>query len=190
VSPWLDAFSVYTSTLNRATADGMMPTSPKSPLKGTFHATGTSAAKEGVKSLGEPFHKLLRDFPLNKWMEAADGCDVCGAKYKVKVTHVYTGDFGEVEWVITHKPDCPEDPGTESDWDNAGWQFMPKPFTFHGKLYYPLKSRANIGPCLSCGKLIIGVPLILFINKGQGGTLDFCFNCAKQLSITKMLKRR
>jgi hypothetical protein len=152
-----------------------------------------------VKALSEPFHKLLKDFPKGEWFEAADGCEVCGAKYMVRVTQLYSSVFGEIEWAITHKSDCPErfaedmDVGegkefTESDWDNAGWEFMPNPLAFRGKQYYPLKSRANIGPCLSCGRLIIGVPLILFIDKGRKGELDFCSECVKRLGIMEMIK--
>jgi len=150
----------------------------------------------------EPFHKLLKDFPKGEWFEAADGCEVCGAKYKVRVIDLdKDGTLGTVEWAITHKPDCSErfaedmdefignKEFTESDWDNAGWEFMPEPFTFQGKQYYPLKSRANIGPCLSCGRLIIGVPLILFIDKGRKGELDFCWSCVKRLGIMEMIRK-
>jgi hypothetical protein len=148
--------------------------------------------------LNEPFHKLLKDYPLNEWFEAADGCEACGAKYKVRVIQLYSSVFGEVEWAITHKPDCPErftedmdeEEVTESDWDNAGWEFMPNSFTFRGKQYYPLKSRANIGPCLSCGRLIIGVPLILFIDKGRKGELDFCWECVKRLGIMEVMEAK
>jgi transcription elongation factor Elf1 len=152
--------------------------------------------------MSEPFHKLLKDFPKGVWFEAADGCEACGAKYKVRVTQLYSSVFGEVEWAITHKPDCPErftedmdefigegKEFTESDWDNAGWEFMPNTFTFQGKQYYPLKTRANIAPCLECGKLVVGVPLILFIDKGVKGELDFCWSCVKKLGVMEMITK-
>jgi len=149
--------------------------------------------------LSGPFHKLLKDFRLNEWFEAADGCEACGAKYKIRVLDVdKDGVCGTVEWAITHSAECPErfdddleeEPAvTESDMDVAGWEFMPNTFTFRGKQYYPLKSRANIGPCLSCGKLVIGVPLILFIDKGRKGELDFCWNCVKRLGIMEIIKK-
>lgn len=139
----------------------------------------------------EPFHKLLKDFPQGKWLDAADGCEVCGAKAKVMVEGVFkSGAYGWVRWVIPHKIDCPESEETiEKGQDAAGWEFMPKPFTLKGKQYYPLKSRANIGPCLECGKFIIGVPLILFIDKGRGGQLDFCWGCTKRLGLLEMIKK-
>jgi hypothetical protein len=149
-----------------------------------------------VKGLGEPFHKLLKDFKLNEWFEAADGCDTCGSKAKVMITHVdETGAFGHVQWRIFHKQGCPEvyneeTLGIDAEEDVVGWEFEDKPFTFQGKQYYPLKSRANIGPCLACGQLVIGVPLILFIDKGRKGELDFCWECVKSLGIMEMVKRR
>jgi hypothetical protein len=144
------------------------------------------------------FNRLLRDFPLHEWFEAADGCDICGAKYEVMIVSIdKEGVFGFVKWRITHKPDCPdrfnEETGEEEAFqygdDVAGWEFMPEPFTIQGKQYNPLKSRANIGPCVNCGRLVIGVPLILFIEKGKKGELDFCFECVKRLGIMEMIKR-
>jgi len=137
--------------------------------------------------------KLLKDYPFNEWMEAADGCDVCGAKYQVRITYIdKKHNFGDVEYKIHHKPDCPDGielGEMEEGLDVAGWEYMPKPFKFRGKIYYPLKSRANIGPCLECGRLVIGAPLILFIKEGYGGQLDFCFECAKKLKILEGLRR-
>jgi len=126
-------------------------------------------------------------------MDAADGCD-CGAKYQVRVSSLESDRFGEVEWRINHREDCYEieedyvdgHPVTEiSCTDVAGWEFMDKPVDFRGLELYPLKSRVNIGPCLICWKLIIRAPLILFIDGGKGGQLDFCFACAEEQGILR-----
>jgi len=143
--------------------------------------------------------KILKEYPLGEWFEAADECEYCKSKYEVLIHEVdESGCFGLVEWRIHHKLHCPEiteycegAPVTEiSNMDIAGWEYMDKPFMFKGKEYYPLKSRANIGPCLECGKLIVRAPLILFIDKGQRGSLEFCWNCAKKLKILEMIERR
>jgi hypothetical protein len=140
--------------------------------------------------------KQLKDYPQDEWMEAADGCEFCGAKHMVKIAEVdETGNFGTVIIKTEHREDCPElfddpapvrDPIEEQE-DYAGWEFVDKPYALLGKEYYPLSSRANIGPCLECGKLVVGVPLILFLDKGRGGELDFCFECAEKLGILKAL---
>ena len=146
--------------------------------------------------------KLLRDYPLREWMEAADGCDYCKAKYEARITWVdETGCFGDVEYRISHRQACAErfDMETGEDLrdvtnvDIAGWEYHDKPLTLRGPHgrgcveLYPLKSRANVGPCLLCGKLVIGVPLILFIDEGRGGQLDFCFGCAESLGILEAM---
>lgn len=135
--------------------------------------------------------KLLKDYPRNVWMEAADACGFCGAKYQVKVTWVdERGCFGDIEWKIPHKDDCHEliyEEESEGN-DIAGWEFHDKVYSLMGREYYPLKTRANIGPCLQCRKLVVTVPLILFLDGGNEGELDFCFGCAKTLGILDQLK--
>lgn len=153
--------------------------------------------------------KLLRDYPLNKWIDAADRCESCGARYQVKVTYVdETGSFGDVEWKVDHIPDCPEGLDYDSDiigihqegFDIAGWEYMDKPFTLKARHFYfenlkedlelyPLKSRANVGPCLLCGKLIVRIPLILFIDEGRGGQIDLCGSCAEEMGILKEISQ-
>jgi len=138
------------------------------------------------------FRKLLRDYPLGEWIEAADRCECCGAKYEVRIHEVdESGCFGYVEWRVNHRIDCPEvteyedAPVTEiSSMDVAGWEFMDKPFRFRGVEYQPLKSRADVGPCLNCGRLVVGAPLIIFIDEGKG-ELDFCFECVRELDILR-----
>jgi hypothetical protein len=144
------------------------------------------------------FNLLLKDFKLHEWSEAADSCEFCGVKFEVRITWVdRTGCFGDIEWRISHRPDCPgkldEETGEEANFESlidiAGWEFIDKPISLNGREFLPLKCRANVGPCLNCGRLIIGVPLILFIAKGEGGELDFCFGCAEKLGILDNLVR-
>lgn len=141
------------------------------------------------------FEKLLKDFPLNSWIDAADTCEFCGRKYAIKITETdKSGKFGNVTWRIYHTLDCPErfneeeeiifSPGEyEEGEDFAGWDFRKNTITILGMTFKPLKSRANIGPCLICEKLVVRVPLILFIGQGKLGELDFCFTCAKEKGI-------
>jgi len=143
------------------------------------------------------FRELLKDFPFRKWLDAADCCEFCGARYQVRVTYVdESGCFGDVEYRISHAEDCAErfDEETgeelkpaEFTFDVAGWEFVDKPVTILSKQFLPLKARANIGPCLECGKTI-GIPLILFIDEGRGGELDFCQKCFEQLGLLNQLK--
>ena len=134
--------------------------------------------------------RRLRDYPLNEWMEAADGCDLCGEKARVMVTWVdESGNFGDVHVQHQHKDDCldPEMCGFGDHIDVAGWEFSERDLGIAGREWPTLKSRANIGPCLSCWKLVVGVPLILWPSDGDV-ELDFCFKCAEELGILDLLK--
>ena len=118
---------------------------------------------------------------LNEVCEAADPCDLCGGKIIYEVTFIdKENNVGDVSWECTQ---C----GAGGP-DILGWTIAKNPVDFMGKKFYPITSRANIGPCLNCGKLVVGVPLILFLDEGRKGELDFCFSCAKELGILDQLK--
>ena len=128
----------------------------------------------------------LKDYPLNEWMEAADGCQYCKAKTKVMVTWVdESGDFGEVHIQHQHEDDCLDQEQEFGDHiDVAGWEFNPRAMVVvAGRAWTPLKACANVGPCLNCGALVVGVPLILFLDEGWKGELDFCWNCSEELGL-------
>jgi hypothetical protein len=134
--------------------------------------------------------KRLKDYPRNEWLEAADGCDLCGAKARVMVTWVdESGDQGDVHVQHRHDVDCPDPEmhGFGEDLDVAGWEFSDKTITLAGREWSTLKSRINIGPCLNCWRLVVGVPLILWPEDGDV-ELDFCFDCAGELGILDRLK--
>jgi hypothetical protein len=144
------------------------------------------------------FRKLLSDYPFRKWVKAADKCEFCGAEYEARVTYVdKSGCYGDVEYRVRHREDCPErfdeDTGEELDcaestFDVAGWEYSDKPVELRGRQFYPLKARSNVGPCLNCGRLVIGVSLILFIDEGRGGELDFCKRCFEDLGLVNRFK--
>jgi hypothetical protein len=134
--------------------------------------------------------KRLKDFPLNEWMEAADGCDFCKGKTMVRVTFVdESGDFGDVDVQRHHEIDC-LDQEVFNGWgsDLAGWEYGKKVELF-GKEFSSLKSRVNVALCLNCEKLVVGVPLILWLEEGTV-ELDFCFPCADEIGIMKRLMPR
>ena len=141
--------------------------------------------------MAQAYIKWLKDYPLNEWMEAADGCDLCGKKVMVMVTWVdESGDYGDVHVQRQHKDSCPDPEmcGFGDLVDVAGWEFSDRTITLAGREWPTLKSRVNIGPCLNCWKLVVGVPLILWPGDGDV-ELDFCFSCAAELGILDSLRR-
>ena len=134
---------------------------------------------------------FLKDYQRGEWMDAADFCEMCGARHQVKVKEVQSdGLYGVVEIMERHGPGCPMRfeayPYERSD--TAGWEYASERVKLFGREFTPLKERGNVGPCLGCGKLIVGVPLILFLDEGCGGELDFCFNCALELGVIDKLR--
>lgn len=136
--------------------------------------------------------KRLKDFPLKVWQPAADTCEYCGAQYEARVTYVdKTGDFGTVEFRAKHKPDCMHDLGDQSETDVAGWKFAEYTVYHWGKEWTPILARADVCPCLNCGRLVVGIPFIHFLQDGAAcSELDFCFSCAEDLGILAQLLKR
>ena len=125
--------------------------------------------------------KRLKDYPLNQWLEAAGECPQCQSKsVQAMVTWVdESGDIGDVSLK------CLVCGFTDSD--IAGWIIGSQTHLILGKRYLPLTSRANVGPCVACEKIVVGVPLILFIEEGRDGEFDFCFSCAEKQGILESI---
>jgi len=129
-------------------------------------------------------------------MEAADGCEFCGAKYQVKVIWVdESGDFGDIETKIEHDLGCPEVLSSFmgvyciENQDLAGWEWSDRRITLSAREWPTFKSHTNIGICINCKKFVVGVPLILWPQDGEV-ELDFCFGCAEDLGILSLLTRK
>ncbi len=136
--------------------------------------------------------KQLADYPIGKPFEAADGCQFCSSKYQVTITEVDdAGMWGTVEYSLAHEDDCPDrwllDDSNEID--ILGWTFSPLRVAFGDWNGQPLASRPNVGPCLNCWRLIIGVPLILFDPNGAY-QMDFCFECVENLQLMNLMTPR
>jgi hypothetical protein len=137
---------------------------------------------------------MLSDYPRNTWFEAAGRCESCWAAPEVQIAFVRKKEnMGDVCFRLVHLEDCPERYNFEGEEisgeepDIAGWEWYPNAVTLpNGKSYNVLSARANVGPCVACGKLIHGVPLILFGEKGRWEA-DFCWDCATKDGITKLL---
>jgi len=142
--------------------------------------------------------KRLKDFSLDTWIEAADTCPMCGGPYMVKVTWVdETGNFGDIMVKAHHRDDCsdileigPYGPDMGESWDRhdiAGWEYADETVTFAGVEWTPLKAKGNVALCLNCMRFVVGVPIVLYLDEGRKGELDFCDACALDLGILDIL---
>ena len=138
-----------------------------------------------------PFRRLLRDYPRNRWLRSADRCEACGAWYMVRIADLAgEGLYGDVEVAVAHGPDCPElgEGGGDELCMMAGWELGPEPVEFLGREYYPIVARADVVPCLECGRLIVSVPVVVFLSS-RNAELAFCHSCAKKIGVFEFLKR-
>ena len=143
--------------------------------------------------------KHLGDLPRDTWIEAADGCDLCGARHQVKVRSV-EGHYGEADIRIIHRPHCPatydEDPGGPDGYgvcdrqESAGWEYGDQKIILGGQEWTPIVARADVALCLGCGRLVVDGLIILFIDEGRGGELDLCPGCALELGVFDNLGRQ
>jgi len=141
--------------------------------------------------------RRLGDYPRGTWVEAADGCDICGARNQVRVLSLDEDGYGEVQVRITHRPHCPaaldEDPeghGAGYRREQAGWKYRAKSIVVRGEEWTPIAARADVSICLGCGRLVADGLIILFIDGGRGGELDFCLGCAQELGLLEKLRAR
>ena len=144
--------------------------------------------------------KRLKDFPRDTWMEAADKCPVCEGPYMYKVTYVDDeGNLGDILVKAHHREDCPEvlemgpyGPDMGDSWDRrdlVGWEYAEESVTVAGVEWMPLRAKANVALCLNCQELVVGIPIVLYLDEGEKGELDFCERCAKDLGVLDALTR-
>lgn len=130
--------------------------------------------------------KRLKDYPVHEWMETADGCIYCGAKHEIMILDVNeSGDLGDIKIRRHHEEDC-FDPESEDVFDVCGWVFSHSKLHIVGREFPTLRSHLNAVPCLNCWKLIVGVPVILFLENGEYEA-DFCDTCIQELGILEMM---
>jgi len=140
--------------------------------------------------------RRLGDYPRGTWIESADGCDLCGARHQVNVRSV-KGHYGEVDVRMVHRPHCPaaydEAPGGPDGYgacdrqESAGWEYGGRRIVLGEREWTPIAARADVALCLGCGRLVVDGLIILFIDEGRGGELDFCLGCALELGVLENL---
>ena len=141
--------------------------------------------------------KLLKNYEFDEWMEAADGCEFCKARYEVLITYVdEAGTAGDIDFKITHEIECQvtlEDPNgpttvTIGASDIAGWGFATnkkgalKYGRVCGHMFPSFAWTINNTPCVRCWRFIVDVPVTLFT---KDISFNFCFECAQELDIFK-----
>lgn len=142
----------------------------------------------------------LADYPRDTWFEAADTCPDCGARYELRLEAVDPdGEAGLVTIRAAHQAGCEAVAGLlvptrtedgrvwQEDKAEAGWEVGPRQVELQGQRYDTLTWHLDVLPCVSCARLLVGVPLLLFDPEGDW-LLSFCGSCAKQFGLAASLR--
>lgn len=103
----------------------------------------------------------VRDL-LDKVVETADTCDECGSRILMRITWVdKSGNLGYAEYW------CPRCGWVEEDF--IGWKYSEEHVNILGMSLRPYVAVSNIRLCHVCGRPIVSVPSVIFIERGCWG---------------------
>ena len=123
--------------------------------------------------------KLLKDFPLDTWIETAD--NPADGPCEVKIVWVdQTGTYGTALIKNTSSD--------KVETLDIGWELSNKEDIFKGKLFRPIIAHATVTLCLNCETLIVN-PKIFSANDGVG-ELHFCDGCDKGMDLVLEIRRQ
>ena len=144
-----------------------------------------------------PERKLISDFPINRWLDAAGKCQYCEAPYMVMFTFIDPDNsVGDVEIKCQHKDDCMEDFGEYQEGDRlqhyddmAGWEWSNRYLIWNDIKYFGFASVLNKAPCAECGKMVCDIPLIVW-SQDRAMEVHFCMPCAKRIGILEHILKQ
>ena len=144
--------------------------------------------------------KVLKDYPMNVWLQAADDCTGCRAPVEIMLLH-----YREPTKAITrvhHRRGC-STIELRRDLDarasilkkiiSVGWEYPKslRTFNFRGVNISTIRTYVEAVPCLLCWRIVTGGPIVYFIPQYLGGgLLTFCKFCVeKHKLLENQIKR-
>lgn len=129
--------------------------------------------------------KMLKDFPLDEWIQTADkpSLQTLHWLYIIKITWMdQTGTYGTA--LIKSSLGEEKDRSTDIGWELSSRETPimlneKQKLLFKGKLYRPIIARATVTLCLNCEKLVVK-PHVFSVNNGEG-ELHFCDVCTQEM---------
>lgn len=143
-----------------------------------------------------PTQKMLTDYPLGEWLQGSDKCSSCHVNCGLLIVRYGPEGYpGHARVRIDHTDSCEFaiDPDTgepfpfDDDFKLAGWDFGHYVSTINGLDFPVMSRRAEVTPCLNCWKLIGHFGLDLYLDKPAKGMLRFCWTCAEEVGILKLM---
>ncbi len=146
--------------------------------------------------------EVLKDYPINVWLQAADDCTGCRAPVEIILL-----DRKEPARAITrvhHQVGCSAiDLRRGRDLDRSGsipkkiisvgWEYHEdlRTFNFKGMNLATIRTHVEAVPCLICWRIVTSGPIVYFIPQHLGGgLLSFCKFCVeKHKLLENQIKR-
>jgi len=134
--------------------------------------------------------KVLKDYPINVWLQAADDCHYCRAP--VEIVLLNREEPARAMARVHHQIGCSaaelrrdEDAGAsiQKKMISVGWEYPEslRTLNFRGANLPIIRTHVEAVPCLLCWRIVTGGPIVYFIPQHfGGGLLTFCNFCVER----------
>ena len=134
--------------------------------------------------------KVLKDYPINVWLQAADDCTDCMAP--VEIILLDREEPARAMTRVHHRRGCSTiklrkdldvTPSILEKMISVGWEYSEslRAFNFRGMNISTIMTHSEAVPCLVCWRIVTGGPIVYFIPQHLGGgLLTFCKFCVEK----------
>jgi len=136
--------------------------------------------------------KVLKDYPINVWLQAADDCNYCRAP--VEIILLNREEPARAMTRVHHQIGCSTIElrrGRDLDASvsimkkviSVGWEYPEsvRTLNFRGVNLPIIRTYVEALPCLICWRIVTGGPIVYFIPQHRGeGLLTFCKFCVEK----------
>ena len=134
--------------------------------------------------------KVLKDYPIKAWLQAADDCNYCRAPVEIillnreEPARAMTRVHHQMACsTIELRRDLEASASIIEKKISVGWEYPEdlRTFNFRGVNLPIIRTHVEAVPCLLCWRIITRGPIIYFIAQHlEGGLLSFCKFCVEK----------
>ncbi len=137
--------------------------------------------------------KVLKDYPVNLWLQAADDCTGCRAP--VEIILLDREEPARAMTRVHHQIGCStielrrvldSDVSILKKIISVGWEYPESLSTldFRGVNFPIIRTHDEAVPCLICWRIVTSGPIVYFIPQHLGGgLLTFCKFCVEKHNL-------
>ena len=134
--------------------------------------------------------KVLKDYPVNLWLQAADDCTGCRAPVEIMLLHHSAPTKAITR--VHHRRGCStielrkvldSDVSILKKIISVGWEYPQslRTLNFRGVKFPIIRTHDEAVPCLICWRIVTSGPIVYFLPQHLGeGLLTFCKFCVEK----------